>query len=77
MKCKGKLIRSTSSDAEVEESCNGEGASTVIHMAIHAVDREHVTGKGQVTTTMGGRTMKSDIQYKSQWLQSSCPAGVN
>jgi hypothetical protein len=77
-KCKGKLIRSTSSDAEIEESCaDEEGASSIIHVTMHAVDREHVTGKGQITTTAGGRTMKSNISYKSQWLQSSCPAGVD
>jgi hypothetical protein len=78
-KCKAKLIRSTSSDAEVEETCTDEeeGGTSVVHMIIHAVDQEHVTGKGHVTTTMGGHTMKSDVQYKSQWLQTSCPAGVD
>jgi hypothetical protein len=72
--CKEKLIRSTSSDAEIQQSCTGEdGSGSDIHMTLHAQDREHVNGKGQVVMTMGGRTMKSDMTFQSKWLQESCP----
>lgn len=74
MKCSEKLIRSTSSDAEIRQTCTGQdGSESDIHMMIHAQDREHVNGSGQVVATMGGHTMKSDVTFQSKWAQDTCP----
>lgn len=72
--CKEKVIRSTSSDAEIQQSCTGDGGtSSEVHMTLHAQDREHVTGNGQISMTMGGRTMKTDMIFDAKWLQDTCP----
>jgi Protein of unknown function (DUF3617) len=77
-KCKEKLIRSTTSDAEIQQTCAGDqGTSSDIHMTLHAQDREHVNGSGQVVMTMGGRTMKSDVTFRAKWVQESCPKDVD
>ena len=73
LQCHETVLRSTSSEVEVEESCTGE-ASMNFRMKIHAVDREHAVGTGQGTATMGGHTMKSNIKFESKWLGATCPA---
>lgn len=78
MKCKEKVIRSTPTDAEIQQSCTGEGGtSNEIHMILHAQDREHVTGKGEIVMTMGGHTMKSDMNFQSKWIQETCPKNAD
>ena len=74
MKCTEKVFRSTGSDAEIREICTGEnGSGADIHMTVHAQDREHVSGNGQVVMTTGGRTVKSDVTFQSKWVQETCP----
>lgn len=75
MKCHENLIRSTSSDADVELSCSDpRGNTTDFHITFHALDQEHVTGTGHGNVNMFGHTMKSDWKMQSQWMQASCPA---
>jgi hypothetical protein len=74
MRCTENLLRSNSSDAEVDMSCkDDQGNSSEFHIAFHTLDQEHVTGSGQGTARMSGHIMKSDWQFQSQWLQASCP----
>lgn len=76
MKCSENLISSTSSDAEVEMSCNdSKGNTGDFHITFHATDNEHVTGTGHGNINMYGHAMKSDWNMQSQWVQASCPAG--
>ena len=75
MKCRENLIRSTSSDADVELNCSDPGGNTAeFHITFHALDQEHVTGTGHGNVNMSGHTMKSDWKMQSQWVQASCPA---
>lgn len=75
MKCTEHLIRSTSSDADVDVSCTDpRGNTSEFHVTFHALDREHVVGTGHGNVSMYGHTMKSDWKMQSQWLQASCPA---
>lgn len=74
--CHGTLLRSTSTDIVLQETCSGE-ASMTYTMKIHAVDSEHATGTGTGTATMGGRTMNSNVKFESKWLGATCPANVN
>ena len=75
MKCKEHLIRSTSSDADVDVTCTDpRGNTSEFHVTFHAIDQEHVTGTGQGNVNMYGHTMKSDWKMQSQWVQASCPA---
>lgn len=75
MKCSENLIRSTSSDADVDVTCKDpRGNTSEFHVTFHAIDREHVTGTGHGNISMYGHTMKSDWKMQSQWVQASCPA---
>lgn len=75
MTCHENLIRSTSSDADVEMACSDStGDSGAYRITFHAVDQEHVTGTGSGSMTIMGHTMKSDWTMHSQWIQASCPA---
>lgn len=75
MTCHENLIRSTSSDADVQIACSdSSGSSGTYHMTFHAVDREHVTGTGNGSVTMMGHTLQSEWSMHSQWIQANCPA---
>ncbi len=75
MKCRENLVRSTSSDADVELTCTDpRGNTSEFRITFHAIDQEHVTGTGHGNVNMYGHTMKSDWKMQSQWLQASCPA---
>lgn len=76
MKCKQEVIRSTGTDLEVRETCSGDMVSGQAHMTFHASSSEHTTGQGEMTATMGGRTMHSKIRIDSRWLGASCPKDV-
>jgi Protein of unknown function (DUF3617) len=76
IKCHESILNSSSSDVEIQESCTGEVDMT-FKMKIHADDREHAHGTGEGTTTMGGRTMQSKIEFESKWLGATCPAEKN
>ncbi len=76
LECHRTVINSTSSDAEIRETCSGEASMTFM-VKIHAVDREHTVGTGEGTATMGGHTMKSSIKFDTKWLGATCPAGVH
>jgi hypothetical protein len=76
MQCKQEVIRSTGSDLEVRETCSEGTTSGEAHMTFHASSSEHTTGQGEMTATMGGRTMHSKIKIESKWLGASCPKGV-
>lgn len=77
MKCRAAVIKSTSSDAEVQEDCAEGTTKFQFHVSLHASSREHVTAIGKGSGTMGGHTMNSAIKLESKWLGASCPAGVN
>jgi hypothetical protein len=73
-KCVEHVIRSTGSDFEVRQTCTSEeGLDSDLHITFHAVDSEHVTGKGEVTANMGGHTIHTEVETKSKWL-GACPA---
>lgn len=77
MKCHENLIRSTSSDADVDVNCTDpRGNTSQFHVTFHAIDQEHVTGTGHGNISMYGHTMKSDWKMQSQWVQASCPANA-
>jgi hypothetical protein len=76
MKCQETVIKSTSTDLEVRESCTDGTAKSDMHMSFHAASAEHVIGSGNVTTTMGGRTMNSVMKMDSKWMSAACPAGT-
>src|SRR5581483_4290365 len=63
-KCVERVVHSTGSEFEVRQTCSGEGVNTDLHMTFHAVDSEHVTGKGEVTADMGGHSMHSEVEMK-------------
>ncbi|MGH9728942.1 MAG: DUF3617 family protein [Candidatus Acidiferrales bacterium] len=71
--CHGTLLKSTSTDAVLQETCSGE-ASMTYTMKIHAADQEHATGTGTGSATMGGRTMNSSVKFDSKWLGATCSA---
>jgi len=77
MKCHETVIRSTGSDIEVRESCSEGTSSGEAHMTFHASSPEHVNGTGEITATMGGRTMHSTIKIDSKWQGATCPAGTH
>ena len=73
-KCVEHVVRSTGTDFEVRQTCTSqEDVNTDLHMTFHAVDSEHVTGKGEVTVDMGGHSMHSEVEMKGKWL-GACPA---
>jgi hypothetical protein len=76
MKCQETVIHSTSTELEVRESCTDGTAKSDMHMTFHASSAEHVTGTGNVTTTMGGHTMNSVMKMDSKWMSAACPAGT-
>lgn len=73
-KCTEHVIRSTGTDFEVQQTCTGEGATSDMHITFHAVDSEHVTGKGEISADMGGHAMHSQVEMKGKWLGATCPA---
>ncbi len=68
MKCVEHVLRSNGHEVEVRESCAEGTSKSDMHLTFHAVDSEHVTGKGDVTATMGGRTMHSEMNMAMKWL---------
>lgn len=74
MKCHENLLRSTSSEAEADISCEGPQATFKYHLTFQASDQEHVTGTGHGSATMGGHTMNSEVKFDSKWIQATCPA---
>lgn len=73
-KCHGTVIRSTSSDVEVQEHCDAAngGGGVDFHLLVHADDPEHTTITGEGTANVGGKTMKSQLASKGQWLGPKC-----
>lgn len=72
--CTQKVIKSTSSDLEVQETCANDQGKSDTQLNLHAVDSEHVKGTGHVVATSGGRTMNVDLNFDSKWKGASCPA---
>lgn len=73
--CTEKVVKSTGSDLELEETCANQQGKTDTHLNLHAVDSEHVKGMGHVISTIGGHNMTVDLKFDSKWVGSSCPAG--
>jgi len=73
--CSEKVIKSTSSDLEVQETCANPQGKSDAHINLHVVDSEHVKGTGHVVSLIGGRTMNVDLNFDSKWKSASCPAG--
>lgn len=76
VQCHGTLLSSSASDIVLRENCSGEATMTYT-MKIHASDPEHTTGTGQGSTTMGGKTMTSDVKFSSTWIGATCPNASN
>lgn len=74
MKCVPHVIRSTGHDMEVRETCTEGTSKSDMHLTFHAADSEHVTGKGDVTATVGAHTMHSETSMTMKWL-GACPEG--
>ena len=75
MKCRENLVRSTSSDADVELTCTDpRGDTSEFRITFHAIDQEHVTGTGHGNGKRYGHTSKSDWKMQSKLVQASCPA---
>jgi hypothetical protein len=72
--CSEKVIKSTSSDLEVQETCATQQGKSDAHMNLHVVDSEHVKGTGHVVSVVGGHTMNVDLNFDSKWKSASCPA---
>ena len=72
--CTENVIKSTSSDLQVHETCASEQGKTDADLNFHAIDAEHVKGTGHVVTTSGGRNMTIDMNMESKWVSASCPA---
>lgn len=72
--CSEKVIKSTSSDLEIQETCTSELGKADVHVNLHAIDSEHVKGTGHVVSTAGGRNMTDDLTFDSKWQSASCPA---
>ena len=73
-KCDETVVNSTGSSLEVHESCSGTDSKLDAHVAIQALDSEHVKGTSDGEITAGGHTMRSHTTFTSKWLSASCPA---
>jgi hypothetical protein len=76
VKCEETVIKSTSTDLEVQEHCTYGSSKSDVHLAFHADGSEHVTGSGTTKATMGGREMNSTMKMDSKWISAACPAGT-
>lgn len=80
MQCRGTVLQSTASDLVLHETCTGQGEAAgtnmEMDMTIHANDSEHTTGVGHGTTTMGGKTLQSQMKLDMTWLGATCPTDL-
>ena len=85
LKCSSvTVLKSTRTDVDVVgKGCNaGNGMTAEGHGKFHMVDSEHLTGTMDVTfsgsTPFGGNgPVHMHADYNSNWIGSSCPAGMN
>lgn len=76
--CKWTVLNSTGTDMEVKgTSCalgREQGMTTNVHLKLHVVDSEHVTGTGDWSGSGNGQSMSGNATGSAKWLSSSCPA---
>ncbi len=74
-KCTWTVLKSTGSDMEVKgTSCflADTGMESDIHMKLHAVDPEHVTGSGEWTASGNGQQMSGKATGSGKWVSATC-----
>jgi hypothetical protein len=80
-KCNWKVLKSSSTDMEVQgNSCElGKefGMTADIHGTIHVPDPENGTGSFTVVLTGNGQTMNGHANYSGKWTSATCPADMN
>lgn len=70
--CKMNTVK-TANGYTFNGTCNiGEGSSVVMNGSQTIQDSEHIVSASHSTTTMNGKTRKTDIQSSSRFLSSSC-----
>ena len=78
-KCNWTVLKSSSSDMEVEgKSCQmGEFGTADVHGTIHVSDSENGTGAFTMVLTAQGQTMHGHAAYTGKWMSASCPSSMN
>lgn len=78
-KCKWTVLKSSSTDTEVEaKSCDmGNGAVADAHGAIHLTDSGNGTGAFSFVLTMNGQTMNGHATYTGKWVSTDCPRDMD
>lgn len=72
MQCENKLTRHTSTSVAGTRHCKKNDMEQTMDFEFEAHDREHVTGKMNMTIKNGGKTMSSKGTMSSRWISASC-----
>jgi hypothetical protein len=70
--CTEHVVSSTSTSAEIQMSCKGEGIQGNGTIKIKVLNPESVTGSSHITATGNGQTLNTDSTFTSKWLSASC-----
>jgi hypothetical protein len=78
-KCDWKVVKSSSSDMEVEgKSCQmGDFGTAEMHGTIHVSDSENGTGTFNIVLTAQGQKMNGHATYTGKWVSATCPADAD
>jgi hypothetical protein len=72
--CKRTVITSTSTKQDLRVECNGEkntlkGTGTV---HVEALNSENAKGTVQMSTTVGGNNMNTQMSFSAKWVSADC-----
>ncbi len=70
--CTEHVVNSTSTAAEIQMSCKGEGLQGNGTVKIKVLNPENVEGSSHVTATGNGQTLNTDSTFTAKWVSANC-----
>ncbi len=70
--CTEHVVNSTSTSAEIQMACQGEGMQGNGTVKIKVLNSESVTGSSHITATGNGQTLNTDSSFTAKWVSASC-----
>ncbi len=70
--CTEHIVNSTSTSAEIQMVCKGEGIQGNGTVKIKVLNPEKVEGSSHITATGNGQTLNTDSTFSAKWVSATC-----
>ena len=70
--CTEHIVNSTSTAAEIQMSCKGEGLEGNGTVKIKVLNPENVEGSSHITATGNGQKLNTDATFTAKWVSATC-----